>query len=208
MRISSIFMVRLIIGLMTGSVLAEPILISEDVLPRIKRSLTVRLDEPISEQRLRALAHEFKASSKRSYQRTFIAYYLPGMDLDSGAWATTNFNPNLKITIHGLSIEKEKKLKSIKNPQDWDVVGRWLDPGNLYFQHRITIFRKDNSVFMDQTFSDGSSGQSELIETKSPVWRLDPVEESFAGDYWILNPNGQLEAHDNDGFITAVKPMR
>ena len=162
----------------------------------------------ISKDMLEELGRELHGQA-RGFERTFIGYYLPDMEVGAGAWATTHFDPNLEINIFGLSVEKEEKLRSIQTPQDWDVVGRWLDPTNLYFGYRITIFRKDNSIFMDKTFSDGSSGQYKLIETKSPVWRFNPVEEfSGTGDHWILNPNGQLEAHDNNGFITAVKPMR
>ncbi len=34
-------------------------------------------------------------------ERTFIVYYLPGMDVDAGAWASSHFNPDLEIRIYG-----------------------------------------------------------------------------------------------------------
>ncbi|QDT94253.1 hypothetical protein [Gimesia algae] len=68
-------------------------------IPGIKRSLVVFLDGKVSEERLREIALELKSKETRSYERTFIVYLLPGMKENEGAWATTHFDPDLKIDI-------------------------------------------------------------------------------------------------------------
>ncbi len=66
-----------------------------------KRSLDVRLPRKVSETRLRAIAQELRARDSRTYDRTFICYYLPGMEIDRGAWATTHFiDGKLEVRIN------------------------------------------------------------------------------------------------------------
>lgn len=38
----------------------------------------------------------------RKYKKVFICWYLPGMILDSGAYATSHFDPDLKVEILGV----------------------------------------------------------------------------------------------------------
>ena len=49
----------------------------------ITRSLDVQLNKRVSEDVLRIIALELKAQEPRSYERTFILYYLPNMIVDS-----------------------------------------------------------------------------------------------------------------------------
>ena len=78
----------------------------------IKRSLDVRLNKRVAEDTLRAMALKLKSQDSRDYDRTFITYYLPGMTVGAGAWATTHFQPDLEVKILGLSTEEEKKLST------------------------------------------------------------------------------------------------
>ena len=59
----------------------------------IKRSLDVRLNKRVAEDTLRAMALKLKSQDSRDYDRTFITYYLPGMTVGAGAWATTISSP-------------------------------------------------------------------------------------------------------------------
>ena len=80
--------------------------IATDNVPGIKRSLDVRLNKEVSEETLRAIALKLKSNESQEYERTFIGYYLPGMTIDAGYWATTHFNPTLDVRILGLSPPK------------------------------------------------------------------------------------------------------
>lgn len=67
----------------------------------IKRTIEIRLSGKISKDELRDIANKVKNSDPKEYDRTFILYYLPNQSTGHGAWATTHFNPNLKISILG-----------------------------------------------------------------------------------------------------------
>ena len=71
-----------------------------------KLSLDVELqpvgDNLPTESQLTALAKTLHSQYEGDqYERVFICYYLPGMILDRGAWATSHFNPTTEVRILG-----------------------------------------------------------------------------------------------------------
>ena len=74
-------------------------IVGTDIIPGIKRSLDIRLNREVREDVLRSIAMELKSSDRKKYQRTFMLYYLPGMEVDAGGWASTHFNPDLEVII-------------------------------------------------------------------------------------------------------------
>ena len=53
--------------------------------PAIKRTIVVRLHREVSEKELREICYRVEGKDTRTFKRTFISYYLPGMDLGAGA---------------------------------------------------------------------------------------------------------------------------
>ena len=79
----------------------------------IKRSLDVRLNKRVAEDTLHAIALKLKSQDSRDYDRTFITYYLPGMTVGAGAWATTHFTPqHRQIDYGGLNLSKKSGAHS------------------------------------------------------------------------------------------------
>ncbi len=173
----------------------------------IKRMLTVRLSKKVSESTLRAIALELKARDSRDYKRTFIAYYLPGMTVGAGAWATTHFDPDLNVRILGLTLEQEERLVAEPSPASVEVIGRWLDE-SPFLGARITIFREKSKLFIQRNFKDGSVLKQELVERRTQRGRrFDPVQRESAGDHWVLRSNGNLETRDREGLISTAKKI-
>jgi len=178
-------------------------IIQTDVIPGIKRSLDVRLSRKVDRASLRAIAQELKKRDSSRYQRTFILYYLPGMEVGAGAWASTHFNPALDVRILGISAEDEKALREEPIPLGWEVLGRWLDE---VAGSRITMFRQDGNLFVEYKFQDGSSWRRELRETQSNRGlRFDEVNAD--DEYLIINRAGDLELWDQQGLIRVAKSM-
>ena len=179
-------------------------IINASTVPGLKRSLDVRLNKKVSELTLRAIADGLKSQDTRDYDRTFITYYLPGMAVGAGAWATTHFNPNLELRILGLTAEEEAGLAAERAPRNREIVGVWFD--DRPFSGRVMIFRESRGLFIEQTFKDGSSLKQELAEKKALSGRrFYPASGSRTGDHWVLSVDGNLQVRDNDGLISTAR---
>ena len=179
-----------------------------DVVPGRKRSLDVLLSRKVSEQVLRAIALKLRAEGRAKYDRTFICFYLPGMKVDSGAWATTHFTPNLDVRILGMPAEGEHPPSSQSSKPEIDVIGSWLKETGV--AERISIFRRRGKTFAVEKFKDGSGSTTELIETATPkgtkFQRRDNPANLKAKSHWLLDLSGNLEFSDDDGvYATARK---
>ena len=97
--------------------------IDTDIVPSIKRSLDVRLNKKGSEGVLGTIALELKSNDSGQYDRTFIVYYLPGMTVGAGGWASTDFDPTLDVRILRLTGQEEQTLVTEPAPSDREVIG-------------------------------------------------------------------------------------
>ncbi len=179
----------------------------KQIMPGIKRSLEVTLDQRITEDVLRALAHKLKNEDPNEYERTFILYYLKDIKNPVAAWATTHFNPDLKVVIMGLTVEDEKSLLEAPVDTEHDKIGRWLDD-SPYAGGIITIYRDNGKYIYEQKFTDGSVMTKELVERPSPLGRrFNLKEETYANDHFVIDRNGTLQFRDDEGLITTANKL-
>jgi hypothetical protein len=202
-------------------------IIYQSAVPGIKRSLDIRLNKRVSKDVLKSIAFKLKDSDPNIYERTFISYYLPDMEVGAGGWATTHFNPNLKVFIYGLTVEQEQEVQSkidqeqaikdkieqkqnlIAESKDASVtiVGKWLDE-TPFFGNITIIFHQNGKPFMKNIYNDGSSGLKKLIEKKSSRGRhFEEVGGSEYGDHYLLDSSGNLQLRDNMGLIRIAKKL-
>ena len=85
-------------------------IINEETLTDIKTMIDIRLESEVDEEILYKIANELREDGRRKYQRVFICYYLPDMEVGTGAWATSHFNPDLDVKILGLSKKEKSQL--------------------------------------------------------------------------------------------------
>lgn len=161
-----------------------------------KRSLDVRLDEKLPKDDLINLAHYLKAQDPKKYDRTFILFYLPGMKLDAGAWASGHFNPNFELKYFGLSLEDEKAVRvhSALGAGE-ERIGRWLQEGMGPLSGQIEFIKKGKGYEMRKAYSDESIGTNAL----SRRWTFGGYryfKEGKTGskdDYFKITKNNGLE---------------
>ena len=82
-------------------------IINEEKFLNIKTSLDIRLEFEVNKETITKIANELRKDGRRNYQRVFINYYLPGMEVGKGAWALSHFNPNLEVQILGFTGKNE-----------------------------------------------------------------------------------------------------
>ncbi len=76
-----------------------------------KRSLDILLNKKVSKDVLKTIAKKLIGTSLNRYDKIFIVYYLPGMTVDAGGWATSHFKPNLEVRIIGEPLKKQKVFR-------------------------------------------------------------------------------------------------
>lgn len=177
----------------------------------VKRVVQVRLNKRVSENVLKDIALKIKQINAGTYKRTFIGYYLVQHNKDYGYWATTNFDPHLKVKVAGATLEEEKLLTKKQEPNPArKIIGSWLQDTNFYAV-RLTFFtNKDNEIFLESIYDDGSSGIKRMLEKNDPIFGRKLFEEKYYirdGAYYLITPTQELELWNKvDGhYDTAIK---
>ncbi len=182
--------------------------IKDSNMGSIKRSVEVMLEEKITEEELQILANLIRDSDSSNYERTFIGYRVKGED-NNAYWATTHFDPNLEVKILGLSKAEEENLAKSSDSdedEDKDILGVWLDD-RAYISSKIRIYySKENILYFENTYTDGSSGVKEMISKpmENGNLRIEDKDGNDFGEYFIINEQSQLEFwSENGNFYTA-----
>jgi len=177
-------------------------IINEESLHNIKTSLNIRLKEKVNKNTLREIANELY-SSRNNFERVFIVYYLPGMEVDKGGWATTHFNPNLEIVILGT----ENDLKLNNNDQTeikGKIIGSWID-NTMGINYKLISDNK--KLYMVQFFKDGSSLKENIIKKKiGGIESL--IDPDDSKGYYRIETDGKLSLYDKqDGRLLSFPKL-
>lgn len=165
------------------------------------RDVLVRIPEPISEDEVRRIATDVKASSRKKYPKTSIVFLLPGMEPGNRAWARAVFKPDLQVTIIGTPAEQKKKIDAAPALKG-TIIGEWFYdlPG---LSHRITFLRRGDKLFMVKSFPDGSAGEEEILSLGD---RKFSRKDGNRGGWMEVNGKGDLDFYDQQGKAdTAVR---
>ena len=175
-------------------------------LGSLKGSISIRLERKVSKSYLRELALKLREVQPRKYNRLFITYYLPGMKPGSGAWATTHFNPSLRVAILGLTIEEEKVLTKGSEASLGEVIGEWLDE-TPFVGSKHTLMKKNEKIIMVRKYADGSHSEIEMIQkNQSGMSRFE--EKSRSEEYYLIERDGGLGIYDDLGLISTMRAIK
>ena len=179
-------------------------IIEDTVKSNIKRTVEVELSSRTDEEQLRALAEQIYALKDVDVQRTFIGYRIAGEHQNQAYWATTHYDPDLKVKIMGESASDYEKLKNTALP-DGDVLGSWMVSWGL--EYKAIAYEKDGKTYIRNIHSDGSQGDRiyELSKSDKGI-KLQDESGKDHNEYFIINKNGDLEFwSENGNYYTAPK---
>jgi hypothetical protein len=178
-----------------------------DILGDIKLSFDIRLKNKVSEEQLKQFALTLKGREHKPYERIFIFWYLQGMEIGAGAWATTHFNPNLEVRILGVTIEEEKGLTVSDENRKGFVLGKWFDDsigGGKY-----TLMNNNGTITMYIDFMDKSIHEEEMIESfQLDMLRYDDKNGNDFGEYYLIDKNRGLSIYGKSGLIRTLHAIQ
>jgi len=182
-------------------------IINEEKMGNIKTSLDVRLESEVNKEIITKIANELRKDGRRNYQRVFINYYLPGMEVGNGAWALSHFNPNLEVQIMGLTKEEKTQLLEKTSFFESNLIGRWID-NTPYMGGVITISGNANILELSIKYKDGSESSKKLIEKIVNGQKRWIKEDNVFGEYYVLNNDGNLSIYDTEGLIKTLSKIK
>jgi len=183
-------------------------IINKDTLGSIKCSLEIRIEKKVTKEVLQNIALDIKSKLDMKYDLIFINYYLPNMRVGSGSWATSHFNPDLKVVIQGLTSKQEAKFKgSSKKKSSSNVIGSWLSE-SPFLNFKLSIIKESGKLWIVREYTDGSKGKTELLD--GGISRKVSYREkgNQHGEYYILDGSGNLSSYDSYGLIETYKTLR
>ena len=161
-----------------------------------KNQLDVEINQKLTEGQIATLAEEL-FNTKDQERRFYIFYKLKGID-NNIAWATSHFDPDLKIEIFGSNYKQDNSMLDSARKVDGNIIGIFDDSKNTNFFY--TLYEKDGKKFMKVSFKDGGDMVEELKEDGNKYISKD----SNHGEYYILEGQ-QLDFYnsENTKFSTA-----
>jgi hypothetical protein len=183
-------------------------IIKDDSKRDIKRVVQIMLKDYINETTLKKIALEVKSNCPKSYQRTFIGYFVENENKDLGYWATTNFNPTLKINIIGLTVEEKAILMNKpKSTLDKKVLGSWIDNQSSMLINRVTLFTLDKKLYLEKIYADGSGEKKLVMKEKDKKGLLKIIFKDKKKQYYLINKKNELEFWNDKGHYYTAKSI-
>lgn len=172
-----------------------------------KSSIDIRLSKKVSKEKLLAFANSLR-KDRKLFKRLYITYYLPYMEVGSGAWATTHFSPELEVKILGLTAEEEARMVNVAKNTSRDVVGIWLGD-RPYIGSIVTIYRENQKLYLESIYKSGSSTTEEMMEFQSTNGTKLVVKGDPSGAYFMLDTKSRkLQEGGANGIFLEYKKIK
>lgn len=184
-------------------------IVIRDDIPNLKKSIDVILSKRITKNELVSLAHKIGDADHKIYDALFISYILKKKSKEfAQVWANTNFTPNLKVEILGLTIDQVKFLKNFKFNQQGKVLGMWLREIPSVGD-KLILFRKNKKTYFWSVYTDGSNESEELTKIKYKkkiIYKQKGNEER--NEYYTINKKGDLELWADDEIYEVYDKIK
>jgi len=203
-----------------------------ETIGNYKASIDVRLKRELYKSEIEQLAYTLKKNLSKKYERIFICYYMPGMKVGKGAWATSHFEPDLNIFMTSNFYDDTKKnnfentfkvkdvLKNFKKKYPTShIIGKWYENNNfiiIFFRQKhknylIEINTKSN--IMDKPFEllKKKKMKNEIYIIKELLYPKNMGDIKLINDYndfYKIEQNGDLTLYDNIGIIERYKKIK
>lgn len=189
-------------------------IIKQESIPSIKASIDVRLNREFNKSSIEKLARKLKNDLKGDYERIFICYYLPGMKVGSGAWATSHFDPDLEIIMTAPHYDDTRKITKTDNSKtdklinkflsengSVDILGKWSQGDGVL----VIIFKKNGNYFINEMELEKLKiGKNWELDNKTKNGKQIFIIKALMGDgyydYYLIENNGKLSLYDNIGL--------
>ena len=173
-------------------------IVNEDLNEGIsKTNIDIELNKKVSKDVLKAIAFELK-KEREALNNIYISYSIEGTTRSGQAWATSHFNPDLKIQILGFS-EKQDKEIDIDPKVDGTVIGKWKSDG---FGIQVLFKNEKEQVIMRLFLLDGSKHDEEVKEIIDDGVTKYEIKND---EYYLIEDNSNLGVYTSSGKADDIQ---
>ncbi len=169
-----------------------------------RRAVSVRLQQRLVEADAVRLATAIIQRQKSKASRSFVNYFLPGMQLSQGAWASVVFNPEPKFRALGLKREDEQALLAEHRADSRPLLGSWLTSPPAAVG-RLTIYSDAGRIFAEWRLKNGQKTSEELKDASTAAGRRFDLAD---GSSYTLTRSGDLEIRSGTTLIAVGERIR
>ncbi|MCG9005130.1 hypothetical protein LH426_11690 [Laribacter hongkongensis] len=169
-----------------------------------KRSVEVLLDERISKDALTIVANKIKADEPETFERTFIGYRIKGVS-DSSFWATSHFDPDLDVKIHGITADGYASIMESDETVPGKKIGVWLSDNGP--DEKIIAYASNGKNYIKFIRAPGLGSDEYQYSSKKEGGKTKFIEVDGNGrEFFAINESGDLEFWGERGnYYTAPK---
>ncbi|APC15115.1 hypothetical protein BLL42_05050 [Pseudomonas frederiksbergensis] len=173
----------------------------------VKRTVEVELVSRVNEADLALVAKEIFAQGKNKTDRTFIGYRVDGKTKGT-YWATSHYDPDLKVVIRGLTLADFQTLQAFDVAKAYpQATGAWIrDDG---FGYLMVVYECNGKFFIDSIFPNGEKNTNAVVSKRMPDGglRLSEPDNSF-GEFYVVDAEGGLQGWSENGVYMTLQPLQ
>ncbi len=198
-----------IVALFLGNAHAQTIaaaphnIIGED-LSEHRRVVALRLDRRQDETELLRIASLIQSRAQRTYARTQVNFFLPGMAANQNAWASVMFTPEPKVSVFGLSRADEDLFLAERQADQRPLLGSWLTSPPAA-SGRLTIYSDHGKIYAEWRLR---SGQKTVDEVQDSITKAGRRFDVTGAGYYVLTRSGELEIWEKTTLIATAERIR
>jgi len=143
-------------------------ILKEEVSMNVDR-IDVKLNYKVDKSELEQISNEIR-TSRKSYDKVWISYYLPDFLPESGisAWAMGSFNPDLEVEIFGAD-KPNTTGESVDFPK-YETVLAMLEASHDYEGHNLKVISENPlHIRVSTDFVKGDLTQNMVEQTKRDI---------------------------------------
>jgi hypothetical protein len=196
--------------------------------PDEKRIVEVDLSDKASKQTLREISRQIKDGASKQYGYTVISFHLPKEhgDQRDPAWAVVDFpgllggkGEEMSVRFNVLTVEEMSALYRAATSYlaKTDAVESWLETGVFPGQIKELVQRSDKTMGMrslspgyasSEKDASASEGEKMILAKDARGTKVERKEPNEFGEYYIINPKGDLEYWSKNGHFFTAKNVK
>lgn len=166
-----------------------------------KNEIYVEISRKLTEGQIATLAEKFY-KEKGTQERFYIFYQLENEENSIVAWATSHFDPELKITINGSTKIEDHDMLVNAEKVEGEIIGIFNE--KEYTFGTYTVYKKEGKTFVKTVYKDGSSSEDEVVASNFQNGiKLTEKEPNGNNEYYILK-NDVLEFYNGKNEMFSI----